>query len=58
MQWRAVCELLRDYYCFKLRNRSQCGAIIQCDIFKIHNFVENNYQYDTSELLEKHKALT
>ena len=42
-------ELLRNY-CFKIRNHS--------DILEIHILVENNYQYDTTDLLEKHKALT
>ena len=30
---------------------------MQSDIFYVHNFVEDNYQYDTTELLEKHKVL-
>ena len=36
----------------------QCGTVIQSNILEIHNFVDNNYQYDIMELLEKHRALT
>ena len=45
-------------HCFKLCNCSLRGAVMQPDILEIHNFVEKRYQYDTMELLERHKALT
>ena len=34
------------------------STVTQSDMLEIYNFVVNNYQYDTMELLEKHKALT
>ena len=34
------------------------STAIQSDILAIQNIVENNYQYDTRELLEKHKVVT
>ena len=51
-------ELFRNYYCFKSCNWSLRGAEIHSDILEIHNFVDENYHYDTMELLEKHNALT
>ena len=47
-----------NYYCFKSRSRSGRGDVIQSDVLKIHNFVENGYQYDIMELSEERKALT
>lgn len=43
-----------NYYCFKSRR----GDVVQSDILKINNFVENGYQYDIMELSEERKALT
>ena len=37
------------YYCFKLCNPPRGRAVIQPDILEIHNFVQNIYQYDTTE---------
>ena len=34
---------------------SFCGAATQYVNMEIHNFVENNHQYDTTELLENTK---
>ena len=33
---------LRNYYCFKLRNRLQRSTVIQADILEIYNFMGNN----------------
>ena len=52
------CHITTILYCFKFVNCSRRGAVMQPDILGIDNFVENSYQYDTMELLERHKALT
>lgn len=52
----------RKVYCYGttivlsyVRFRSPRGAVIQSDILETHNFVENNYQYDTLEVLQNTK---
>ena len=49
--------MLRNYYTSKWRNQSRRGAAIQSDV-EIHNFEDNNDQYDIMELLQKYNALT
>ena len=34
------------------------GITIILNRVTVHNFVENSYEYDTMELLEKHNVLT
>ena len=57
MQHRAV-NYYRTTVGFIFVNGYGVGTVIQADILEIHNVVENNYQCDAMELLEKHKALT